>query len=242
MRRSASLLAIAIFLVVSESAEAAKIGQAVAVIQEANASGSAGDRVLEVGGPLFVGDLLESGPVGQAQLVFVDDTKMVLGPNSSLAIDTYVLRNEASFENLSINTLRGTYRFLSGNSPHDAYAINTASATIGVRGTALDISSRDDGTGVLGYKGLVRVCNKVPEKKEKDCKFVRPGDLVDVNSDGKVRLIDDPEEKIQYILKYFPYAFDQSTLLADFRLDNGVIFGNVLDQDINIEPTSGSPN
>jgi hypothetical protein len=188
--------------------------------------------LLEVGAALEVGDLLKSGPIGQAQLRFIDDTKMVLGPNSALTLDTYLLRNPETFENLAINTLRGSFRFISGKSDSEAYSIRTANATIGVRGTALDISSRTAASGILAYVGHVTICNPRGE-----CLVAKPGDCVDVNEAGNVRLIDDPDEKLAYILKYFPYAFDQSLLLAEFRLNTSVAFGRY--GPVNIEPTSG---
>jgi hypothetical protein len=215
----------------------AEIGEAVAVIQETTTTGTAGPRLLEVGAPLDVGDLLESGPIGQAQLRFVDDTKMVLGPNSALTLDTYLLRNPETFEKLAINTLRGSFRFISGNSASKAYSMRTVNATIGVRGTALDISSRSNASGILAYKGHIRFCNE--ELKKRECMVASPGDLLDIDEAGRIRRIDDPEEKLRYIHQYFPYAFDQSLLLAEFRLDTSVAFGEV--GPARIEPTSGSP-
>jgi hypothetical protein len=62
---------------------AAEVGKAVAVIQQAEASGEAGERVLTVSAPVYMGDLITSGAIGEAQLLFVDETRLVVGPNSS---------------------------------------------------------------------------------------------------------------------------------------------------------------
>lgn len=236
-RRSlTSVSGVALCVLIAAGTAHAAIGKAVAVIQQATAQGDTGSRVLDVGAPVFIGDLLKSGPIGLAQLVFSDDTRLVVGPNSSLRVDTYLLRNQDTVKNLSISALRGSFRFLSGNSPSKVYAITTANATIGVRGTGFDISSRADATGVLTYSGTVVICNL-----QQDCGAARPGDLFDVNPQGKVRKIDDPGEKLEYIRKYFPFAFDQSLLLAMFRVNANFLFGKIDHSDDRIEPTPGSP-
>ena len=168
--------------------------------------------------------------------MFSDDTRLVVGPNSSLRVDTYLLRNQDTVKDLSISALRGTFRFLSGSSPSKAYSITTANATIGVRGTAFDVSSQADATGVLTYSGAVVICNV-----RRDCGTSRPGDLFDVGPEGNLRKIDDPAEKLAYIAKFFPFAFDQSLLLALFRVDASVVTGQRTPSEGNIQPTSGSP-
>ena len=193
------LAGIALGLFVAAEVAQASIGKAVAVIQQATAEGDTGNRVLDVGAPVFIGDLLQSGPIGLAQLIFTDDTRLVVGPNSSLRVDTYLLRNQDRVKDLSISALRGSFRFLSGKSPSKAYTIATTNATIGVRGTAFDISSRSDATGVLTYAGNVTICDL-----KKKCGTSRPGDLYDVGPQGDLRKIDDPTEKLAYIQTHFP--------------------------------------
>ena len=212
----------------------ASIGKAVAVIQQAVVFRDTRDSVLDVGKPVFAGDLLKSGPIGLAQLVFTDDTRLVVGPNSSLRIDTYLLRNQDRVKDLSISALRGSFRFLSGNSPSKAYTIATTNATIGVRGTAFDISSRADASGVLTYAGKVTICDL-----KKQCATARPGDLYDVGTNGELRLIDDPAEKLAYIKAYFPFAFDQSALLSMFWVNLSVWHAN-LEEEFG-RPSAGSP-
>lgn len=229
-RTTFNLAGIAFCAVAAVQVAYASIGTTVAVIQQATAQRQAIVRTLQVGGDVFVGDLLKSGPIGLAQLVFQDDTRLVVGPNSSLRIDTYLLRNQDTVKNLSISALRGSFRFLSGNSPSKSYQITTANATIGVRGTAFDISSRADGTGILTYKGKVVVCNL-----RQKCDSADRGELFDVGSNGDVREIKDPSQKLAYIRKNFPFAVDQSLLLALFQVDNSILRGR------GNQPRAGSP-
>jgi hypothetical protein len=109
-------------------------GSVVAVIQQANAVGSpTGKRMLDVAAPVYIGDQIQTGDIGEAQLRFRDSTKLVVGPNSNLVIDDFVYKNRGTAEDVSINAVRGTFRFITGSSPKNAYSLKTPVATIGVR-------------------------------------------------------------------------------------------------------------
>src|SRR5262245_31798868 len=69
-------------------------GTAVAVLQSAEAAGAAsGQRLLQLQGPVYMGDRIKTGAVGEAQLQFRDSTKLVVGPNSQLLIDKFVFND-----------------------------------------------------------------------------------------------------------------------------------------------------
>ena len=55
------------------------IGKAMAVIDVASASGRIGDRQLAVGSQVFIGDRITTDATGEAQLLFDDGTRMVVG-------------------------------------------------------------------------------------------------------------------------------------------------------------------
>lgn len=109
-------------------------GLVLAVIQQSEADGTTGKRVLTVTAPVFAGDKIVTGPVGEAQVKFRDNTKLVVGPNSAMVIDAFVFDDNDTARKISINVARGAFRFISGKSPKDAYSITTPTATIGVRG------------------------------------------------------------------------------------------------------------
>ena len=113
------------------------LGAAVAVIP--NAVGELGGEQVTIirGTQLFEGQTITTEPNGEVQLVFVDDTRMVIGPNSALQIERYLLRDPTSFGQLAVNALGGTFRFISDNSPSEAYSVNTPGGTIGVRAPPL---------------------------------------------------------------------------------------------------------
>lgn len=134
-------------------------GTALGVDPQAEASTGGKPRVLIVGADISIGDRVTTGPKGQVQILFSDKTELVVGPNSSLAIEDYLLREDNSAGKLAINALSGTFRFATGGAAKERYVIKTPSGTIGVRGTAFDLTVDDLETEVLLFHGAVLLCN-----------------------------------------------------------------------------------
>jgi hypothetical protein len=109
-------------------------GHAVAVDPAVNGAGPGGRRLIELEGAVFMGDEIVASAVGLAQIRFIDDTRLVIGPNSRLKIDSFVFNADNTAKNVTINAIKGTFRFISGKSPSGAYNIRTPSSTIGIRG------------------------------------------------------------------------------------------------------------
>ena len=84
--------------------------------------------------PVYSGDRITTDSVGNTQIKFRDDTKLVVGPNSTLVIDAFVFNSNDTARQVSISALKGAFRFISGKSPKDVYRITTPTATIGIRG------------------------------------------------------------------------------------------------------------
>lgn len=130
---TALVVAAAAFGALSTAAHA-NDGIVLAVVQQSEADGKTGKRVLLQEAAVFSGDQIITGPTGEAQIKFRDETKLVVGPNSTMVIDAFVFAGEDTARQISINALRGAFRFISGNSPKDAYKITTPTSTIGIRG------------------------------------------------------------------------------------------------------------
>ena len=134
MRIASILTAMALSVAATAAAQADGVGRAVAVIDSASASGQIGDRTLAVGSMVFVGDLVKTDSAGQAQLLFDDGTRMVVGANSSLVIEEFLFRGKAAENTFAVRALGGAFRFISGDSGAQNYVIRTPTGTIGVRG------------------------------------------------------------------------------------------------------------
>jgi hypothetical protein len=109
-------------------------GHAVRVNPAVNATGPGGERLIVVEGAVFMGDEIVANPNGLAQIRFVDDTRLVVAPNSRLTIDTFVFNPDNTARKVTVNLIKGSLRFISGNSPAEAYTIRTPTMTIGIRG------------------------------------------------------------------------------------------------------------
>ena len=81
-----------------------------------------------------MGDEIVASPRGLAQIRFVDNTRIVIGPNSRLTIDTFVFNPDLTAREVVVTAIEGTFRFISGNSPDEAYTIRTPTMTMGIRG------------------------------------------------------------------------------------------------------------
>lgn len=109
-------------------------GHAVRVNPAVNATGPGGERLIVLQGAVFMGDEIVANPNGLAQIKFIDNTRIVIGPNSRLTIDTFVFNPDNTAREVTINMIKGSFRFISGNSPSGAYKFRTPTMVIGVRG------------------------------------------------------------------------------------------------------------
>jgi len=134
------------------------IGKAVAVIDQASAIGKVGKRTLAIGMPVHLGELVKTDEAGEAQLLFNDGTRMVVGANSEMMLDEFVFRSSATENQFVVRALNGAFRFITGDASKDSYMIHTPAATIGVRGTVFDFSVTPDDTNLLLLHGGVNMC------------------------------------------------------------------------------------
>jgi hypothetical protein len=130
----AGLAALGVAVMIAPAAHADPDGIVVAVVQQAQIDAKTGKKILMPANPVYSGDKINTDQIGQAQIKFRDNTKLVVGPNSTLVIDAFVFNKDNSARQVSISALRGAFRFISGNSPKDVYKITTPTATIGIRG------------------------------------------------------------------------------------------------------------
>ena len=185
-------------------------GTAEKVTQSADAAGTGGARVLEEDGAIFQGDNIRTDPSGEAQIRFVDNTRVVVGPGARLTIDSFVFSGKSA-KTVTLSAVRGAFRFITGKSRKQAYLIRTPVVAVGVRGTGLD-GFVEPGTGrttIAVYEGAVQLCDTNGQCIDvgKTCGItISPGGGFQEPSPGSRAL-------------RFPYAGSQASLLPDFRLD-----------------------
>jgi hypothetical protein len=113
-----------------------RIGTATSVKPEARGS-VAGD--LSANSGVHTNETVRTGSGGQADLQFLDNTKLSVGPTSTVRLDKFVYDPNKGTGAVTINATRGAYRFVTGVQDSKNYEIKTPYATLGVRGTVLEI-------------------------------------------------------------------------------------------------------
>jgi hypothetical protein len=210
------LWAVLVCLGLQGSALAAS-GTALGVETDARAEGST-SRTLTVGADIFIGDRVITDARGLVQIRFSDDTELVVGPNSSLVLEDYLLRNDGSAGKFALNALAGTFRFVTGSANHDDYAIKTPTGTLAVRGTAFDLFVAAGLTRVLMYSGTTILCSQANScvTVASQC-GVGESDDQDAQDTGQAQNTSGTER--DDLRDSFPFADNQGGLLKEFQLD-----------------------
>lgn len=101
-------------------------------------------RRLVEGGSIYPGDLVETGSGTRAVMAFRDDTRITLGAATRFRVDNFVFDDKNAGEGrFLVSLLKGSVRALTGligKANNRNVGFSTATATIGIRGTGLDIN------------------------------------------------------------------------------------------------------
>lgn len=114
----------------------AKIGVASVVKNQVQGRGS---RALSVGSDVFANERIRTGDASSAQFMFLDKTVMSMGPKAELVLDKYVFNPNRGSGQVVVNAVQGTMRFVTGGQNPAHYQIKTPVATLGIRGTVVDL-------------------------------------------------------------------------------------------------------
>ena len=200
----------------SLSAHAAALATAVAVKQEATGQFDGTISTLVVDAELLEGQLIATGPGGQVQVVFADDTHLVVGPGSSLRIEKYLMQGGGTAADFAVSALGGSFRFITGHSEKSAYEITTPTGTIGIRGTEFDftVDEVSGETSVIVFKGQVLLCPKTGA-----CATLSQHCEIGLVAHGKdAELLNAAGEGRNDVASGFPYVRSEQPLRRDFRI------------------------
>ena len=129
-----------------------------------------GTRVeLEVGDPVFQGDIVESGAEGAIGIVLADETTFSMAENGRIVLDEMIYDAGTQEGSVSLSIVQGIFTFVSGQvakADPDAMTVVTPVATIGIRGTQLGVTYIEGEEMILvlmqemdGFVGEVVVTN-----------------------------------------------------------------------------------
>src|SRR6201988_2096357 len=160
-----------------------RVGEAAVVQNEViRVSGSGGSQI-NVGDAVLRNETVRTGASSATRLVMIDSTNLSLGANSSITLDRTVFNDEHSYKDVAIRLTTGAFRFVTGHSDKNAYKITTGLATIGIRGTILDILSQRSRSVVVLGGGAARVCTLSFQCTE----LLEPGDTAIITSSANGR-------------------------------------------------------
>jgi hypothetical protein len=177
-----SLLALGLVYAVTATPVCAqtRVGEAAVVKNEVLRVAGSATTLIKVGDGLVRDEVVRTGVDSAARLVMSDSTNLSLGPNATLKLDRTVFDDEHHYRDVAIRLTSGAFRFVTGHSDKAAYKITTPLATIGVRGTTLDILSQRGQTIVNLQDGAATVCTVSFECIQ----LTQPGDTAIITSSG----------------------------------------------------------
>ena len=134
-----------------------RIGEAILIKNEV-VNAARPHSQINIGDGVLRDETVQTGADSAARLVMADSTNLSLGANASLKLDRSVFNDEHSYRDIAIRLTTGAFRFVTGHSEKAAYKITTPLATIGVRGTILDILSQRGSSTIVLQEGAASVC------------------------------------------------------------------------------------
>ena len=157
-----------------------RVGEAAVIQNEVVRVMGSQTSQINVGDGVLRDEIVRTGLDSAARLVMADSTNLSLGPSATVKLDRTVFDDEHSYREIAIRLTSGAFRFVTGHSEKAAYKITTSVATIGVRGTILDILSQRGKTTVVLQEGASHVCTNGGQCIE----LTEPGDTAVITSAG----------------------------------------------------------
>jgi len=134
-----------------------KIGIAAAVQNQVFGN----SQPLSNGSSVFANEQIRTGEASTAQLQFIDQTNLSLGPKSELVLDRFVYDPNRGRGNVVVQTGRGAFRWVSGSQDPNSYQIKTPVATIGIRGTVFSLANGPNVSIIALASGQLQITNLV---------------------------------------------------------------------------------
>ena len=115
------------------NAQPPSIGVATSIKPHAEKGDGANFQPLSPGSELRASETVRTGNVGQADLVFIDQSNLSVGPTSEVLLDKFVYDPVGSAGQV-VMQVRGTFRFVTGTQDIGAYKLKTPYGTLSVVG------------------------------------------------------------------------------------------------------------
>lgn len=160
-----------------------RIGVAAAVATKAEAVIGGATHALVAGNDLVANETVRTGPADTAQLIFLDQTSLSVGPKSEVTLDKFVYDPNRTKGDVVLQATKGAFRFVSGTQDPHSYALKTPVASIGVRGTIIDFLVQGDQLVVI----LVEGWSEITLPGGQIVRLTTPGTAIKISKDGTVQ-------------------------------------------------------
>lgn len=160
-----------------------KIGVAAAVQNRVEGVLGGAPRALSVGSEVFSNERVRTGAASTAQLLFLDKTSVSIGPQAELTLDRFVYNPDRGTGQVVLDTVRGSFRFVTGSQNPNNYTIKTPVATLGIRGTIIDLLVQAGRTIVVLVEGAVSIRTTNGQVLTLD----KPGTAFVIGANGQVQ-------------------------------------------------------
>jgi hypothetical protein len=177
-----ALMALVLFAISGNAIAEPKIGIAAATKNEVQGVRGDEKRPLADGSEIFLNEAVQTGDESVAQLVFLDNTNLSVGPGSLVNLDTFIYDPNRKVGKIVVEIGRGAFRFATGPGSSRNYSLQTAHATLGIRGTIFELVSTPEELKVKLNNGLIQVRTNVGQIVW----LTRPETLLIVNANGTV--------------------------------------------------------
>ena len=132
-------LAITAGAVESRSEETTAVGETMVVVRDVTGLLGKDLRQLQMQDNVYFDEVIESGEDSATEITFQDNTTLTIGPNSRITLDSVVFDPDPDASKFVLSITKGLLRLTTGQLPSSAYEVHTPVATIGVRGTVLNV-------------------------------------------------------------------------------------------------------
>lgn len=111
-----------------------KIGTATATKNKVEGVVGGTTRPLARGSEVFANETVRTAESSVADLKFLDDSNLSVGPMSEIRLDKFVYDPKGSSGAVVIEATKGAFRFVTGSQDKKVYQIKTPYGTLGIRG------------------------------------------------------------------------------------------------------------
>jgi hypothetical protein len=108
-----------------------RIGVAATTKPNADVITAGNSQTLSPGSEVYANETVRTGNLGQADLVFVDKTDLIVGPTSEVQFDKFVYDATGATSNVVFQATLGTFLLVTGTQDNRAYAVNTPYGSLG---------------------------------------------------------------------------------------------------------------